>query len=334
MANRGTRERRRSATSAPEARRRRPSNHHAGSHGRTATGDDCSEASRHAQTREGQADREPPTARTRRSQRGHHEAEGAEPSRLRQEQQRWQQQRAKSKAQAAAEARPRPTARRGTAARPARSSSDRPFRRASGSPLPRSRERRTARERPISFPGMRRLAAIAVALSAVLVIAPTAAPRRRRRSSRRVTLEAAVVRAMNRVRVSGRAAPAEDLAQPARGRARPFASDARARVLQPRVGGRHGVQRAHPQALPEQGVENVVGRRSAPREPGQRRGSHMRSSTPGSTHPPIGRSSSRRPGETPESERSTRPPRRRHSEEPRRSSSPPTSDCATDGSIS
>ena len=49
---------------------------------------------------------------------------------------------------------------------------------------------------------MRRLAAIAVALSVVLVMAPTAAPRPSAKVESRVTLEAAVVRAMNRVRVA------------------------------------------------------------------------------------------------------------------------------------
>ena len=49
---------------------------------------------------------------------------------------------------------------------------------------------------------MRSLAAIAVALSAVLVMAPTAAPQPSAKVESRVTLEAAVVRAMNRVRVA------------------------------------------------------------------------------------------------------------------------------------
>jgi uncharacterized protein YkwD len=48
---------------------------------------------------------------------------------------------------------------------------------------------------------MRSLAAIAVVLSAVLIAAPTASPGPSAKVERRVTLEAAVIRAMNRVRV-------------------------------------------------------------------------------------------------------------------------------------
>jgi uncharacterized protein YkwD len=48
---------------------------------------------------------------------------------------------------------------------------------------------------------MRSIAAIAVVLTAVLAAAPTAAPGQSAKVERRATLEAAVVRAMNRVRV-------------------------------------------------------------------------------------------------------------------------------------
>jgi uncharacterized protein YkwD len=49
---------------------------------------------------------------------------------------------------------------------------------------------------------MRSLAALAVALSAVLVMAPTATPRPSAKVESRVTLEAAIVRAINRIRVT------------------------------------------------------------------------------------------------------------------------------------
>ena len=108
----------------------------------------------------------------------------------------------------------------------------------------------------------------------------------RRRSSARASLEAAVVREMNRVRVADGLRPLRAVTEPAHGRARPLASDARARLLRPRLGGRDGIQRAHPAPLHEPRLEDVVGRRSAPREPGQRRRRRRRSSTAWLESPP------------------------------------------------
>ena len=110
-------------------------------------------------------------------------------------------------------------------------------RRAFRTPQPRHstlvRGRTHARERPISFPGMRSLAAIAVVLAAVLRRRARSRARTVRKVERRTTLEAAVVREMNRVRADAGLRAAADVAEPAHGRARPLALDARARLLRP-----------------------------------------------------------------------------------------------------
>ena len=166
--------------------------------------------------------------------------------------------------------------------------------------------------------------------TAVLVASPAATPRSPTKVERRASLEAAVVRAMNRVRAAKGLRPAEGVPEPSHGSARPLGGDARERVLRPRVGRRNGIQRADHSALHEPRLEDVVGRRGAPREPGHRHRREGDRRPLARAHPRIARSSSRRPGATPESACSTRRARRTSSAEPTRSSSPPTSDCARD----
>lgn len=76
------------------------------------------------------------------------------------------------------------------------------------------------RERPITFPRMRLLLALALASTAVLVSSPVAAPSAPTKFERRAALEAAVVREMNRVRAAhglGQLRAAPSLRSAARG---------------------------------------------------------------------------------------------------------------------